>query len=353
MTGPNTYVPKHLRPIHDLFAAGGGWDHGIELLGLDPRFLLGFEWSPVASTTARLAGYPRLVADVSKLDPAAITEALNGQAGSPPCQGFTLQGHGKSRRDVPILLDAIRAIGEGRDPRAEVALLMEDARSVLVLEPLRWALQVRPAWVAWEQVPPVQVLWDAAAEVLRAHGYRVATGVLNTEQFDVPQNRQRAVLLGSLDRDVQLPPPVRSKFYPSTPARLDEGFDPWLTIQDVLPDRAGLACRSNYSTGGDTSRRGIRRSDQPAFTVTSKFDRNRWSNGDRMTPAEASVIQTFPGDHPWHGSTVDQVNTQIGDAVPPMFAAHLLAALGVGDLNLARKTHAQSTALPYVMGQLA
>ncbi|MFF3276546.1 DNA cytosine methyltransferase [Streptomyces chrestomyceticus] len=44
----------------------------------------------------------------------------------------------------------------------------------------------------------------------------------------------------------------------------------------------------------------------------------------RITAAEAGVLQTFPADYPWAG-TKGQQFSQIGNAVPPRLAAHLLS----------------------------
>ncbi|OII62184.1 DNA methylase [Streptomyces sp. CC53] len=44
----------------------------------------------------------------------------------------------------------------------------------------------------------------------------------------------------------------------------------------------------------------------------------------RITAAEASILQSFPADYPWQGNK-GQVFSQIGNAVPPRLAAHLLA----------------------------
>ncbi|MFE2140391.1 DNA cytosine methyltransferase [Streptomyces sp. NPDC059456] len=44
----------------------------------------------------------------------------------------------------------------------------------------------------------------------------------------------------------------------------------------------------------------------------------------RITAAEASALQTFPADYPWAGTKGAQFS-QIGNAVPPLLAAHLLA----------------------------
>ncbi|SCK54389.1 DNA (cytosine-5)-methyltransferase 1 [Streptomyces sp. AmelKG-D3] len=44
----------------------------------------------------------------------------------------------------------------------------------------------------------------------------------------------------------------------------------------------------------------------------------------RITAAEAGILQTFPADYPWQGNK-GQIFSQVGNAVPPRLAAHLLA----------------------------
>ncbi|MBT0772318.1 DNA cytosine methyltransferase [Kineosporia sp. J2-2] len=325
-----------LRAVHDLFAGAGGWEVGASYLGLDHRLGLGWEWAPLAATTARLAGLARVVADLSQMPVEAITEQLYGMFGSPPCQTFSAAGGAPGRRFMDLLLWAIREITAGRDPRRYVRTTTGDLRSVLVLEPLRWALHLRPEWMAWEQAESVLPLWEASGAALREHGYSVWTGVLQAEQFDVPQSRRRAVLLASRVRAVAAPEPVRSRYDPRNPGRLDAGLESWLTIGDVLPHRVGQTLRSNYGTGGDPAKRGLRRWDQPAATVTGKIDRFKWDGVEKVSVAEAAALQTFPATYPWHGERSGDIPQQIGDCVPPMLAAHCLAALGVGDLARAR-----------------
>ncbi|MFD0429251.1 DNA cytosine methyltransferase [Streptomyces zhihengii] len=82
----------------------------------------------------------------------------------------------------------------------------------------------------------------------------------------------------------------------------------------------------------------------PSATVTGKISRNRvLGPGDRtgrFSPAEAGMLQTFPADFRWAGSDVAQ---QIGNAIPPVLAAHVLsAALGLGDGALKQAVDALS-----------
>ncbi|MGL5824570.1 MAG: DNA cytosine methyltransferase [Nocardioides sp.] len=78
--------------------------------------------------------------------------------------------------------------------------------------------------------------------------------------------------------------------------------------------------------------------DQPAPTVLFGHRANdvrvlTHHGSRRITPMEAGILQSFPATYPWHGSRTKQYE-QIGDAIPPTLAAHILAALTGRPLGL-------------------
>nr|WP_107905624.1 DNA cytosine methyltransferase [Streptomyces chartreusis] len=245
-----------------------------------------------------------------------------------------------------------------------------DERTGLVLQPLWWVIErcKRPGSepfeaVVLEQVPAVMPVWKEYAKVLASLGYRTGRQLMHTEEFGVPQTRRRAVLMARRDRsappsrlrtDLLAPVPETHERYrppgdPSTgspkaghpetlplgdgkPAciSMEKALQSARKIKKELPARPPFTVISNYGTGGDPEARGRRDHDAPSATITGKVSRNRLvhkgtdvdlNKFDRFAPAEAGVLQTFPIEYPWQGNDVSQ---QIGNAVPPRLALHVL-----------------------------
>jgi len=204
-----------------------------------------------------------------------------------------------------------------------------------VLEPLRWALEAidsRKPYkaIVLEQVPAVLPVWEAYEDVLKAEGYATDSGILRTEEYGVPQTRKRAVLIACKDaKKMSLPEATHRPYQKGVKREIgDSRLDPWVTMGEVLNRPYPFLVISNYGTGGDPKARGRRGSWEPSATVTGKISRNRLVTKtgeelERFTFSEAGRLQTFPRDYPWSGNDVGQ---QIGNAVPPRLAIHVLSA---------------------------
>ncbi|MFD7259346.1 DNA cytosine methyltransferase [Streptomyces sp. NPDC059874] len=300
---------------------------------------MGVERETAAVATARAAGFERLHADVRSQEVRGYGWGdLDGYTAGPPCQTFSTTGNGAGRAALDHLVKAAELVAKGYLPEEAIALVHDetlDERSILVLEPLLVIARHRPQWILLEQVPTVRPIWEAFAAILAERwGYHVATDVLSAEQFGVPQTRKRAILAAHLEQPVKLPAPTHSRYYSQDPDRLDDGVHKWVSQAEALTS-AGLPVRgeyvrSNYGTGGDASKRGVRLAVRPAFAVTGKVGRNKWRIGDqeigRVTAQEAGVLQTFPADHPWQGTAAEQ-DQQVGNAVPPLLSAAVLTEL--------------------------
>jgi DNA (cytosine-5)-methyltransferase 1 len=349
----------------DLFA-GTGWGVACQRLGIKEA---GVEIMPEAVATREANGMETIYRDV--WDGLQLTAEQHRDAygsfglsiASPPCQTFSPAGNGAGRKALNDVLeaiqlhaykdvDALRVFGEKHDPR-----------TALVLTPLAYVWRDRPKLVAWEQVPTVLPVWQACAEVMRGWGYEVKVEILNAEQYGVPQTRKRAILVARRGGEVHLPIPTHSRYYSSNPSKLDPGVRKWVSMGEALgltgftaekvmgkgmverygsrPGRdseapafairasaggmepGGFVLRSNYGTGGDPTKRGERTIDQPCATLTSKADRMKWDGTRRLAAYEAAALQTYPPGFTWTGKTF----LQIGNAVPPLMAEAILAAL--------------------------
>lgn len=335
--------------VLDLFAGPGGWDLGAREIGLDA---VGIEIDGDALATRDAAGLSTHRGDVAAFDTADVPP-LWGLIGSPPCPAYSSAGKGGGRRDMDRVEECLRAMGEGRDTRAlyrdEITagdgdalfgFATEDTGSLLVVEPLRFALAGRPEWIVLEQVPPVLPLWESMAEILNEHGWHTWTGILRADEYGVPQTRERAILMASTVGRPAPPPSTHQRWAKGAkPAPVAEaGRERWRTMAGAVGwnpgDRVGFPRRNDRAgdagDAGEYRERDLRPASDPAFSLTEKA--RSWTRfghdgkDHRVTTTEAAVLQGFPADHPWKGSPSSQFR-QIGNAVPPPMAAAILRAV--------------------------
>lgn len=252
--------------VIDLFAGPGGWDLAALELGVHP---LGVELDATACQTRDVVGLRTLKADVAELDPADFAP-VDGLIASPPCQAFSRAGKRLGVQDQEAVTAVAQAMLAGVDLRERTIPRLKDPRSLLIVEPLRWALALKPRWVALEQVPDVLPFWRLIASALAGHGYSTWTGKLNAADYGVPQTRERAILLASLDRDVDRPAPTHADPRKGLPM----GYEPWVSMAEALgwiDGQVGFPRRSDRpDDAGEYRDRDLRDVDQPAQAVTEK-----------------------------------------------------------------------------------
>lgn len=299
------------RTIRVDYAGPGGTCEGLRMVGLANQ-AFGIEWDAAACATRAAAGHLTIRADLATYRPFHAPGSLWGYWASPPCQTFSGAGGKTGQLEIDRLGETILAERWGDAD-------LFDNRTRHVIDAARNATTLGAAWISMEQVPEVLPLWRALAHVLERHGYSVWCGVLCAADFGVPQTRRRAILMASRERCVQHPTPTHAE----RPGLFGES--PWVSMAEALGREFRLDRRQNGAP--------VLESSQPAPTVTAAAGgKGVWVflNADGpssyLTLDDALSLQAFRPDYPVQGSRREK-HEQIGNAVPPLMAAHIVATL--------------------------
>lgn len=285
--------------VVDLFAGCGGLSLGFEANGFKT---IGYEMDSNATKTYN----QNLLGECfnEKLTVETIYPKADVVIGGPPCQPFSVGGKQlglkDSRDGFPIFLSAIKQLKPD-------FLLFENVRGMLYKN-------------KWYLIEVIQEL-----EKLR---YHLDYSLLNAKHYEVPQNRERVIVIGSKEK-IRLPNKINrkitagqalgklafefdenSKFFTESMDRYVANYEKaskCVNPRDLYLDRPArtLTCRNLAGATGDMHR------------VRLKDGRRR-----RITVREAARLQSFPDWYEFVGTETNQYN-QIGNAVAPYFAYHL------------------------------
>jgi len=309
----------------DLFA-GTGWGVACQNLGIEE---FGVEIMPEAVLTRDANNMTTVYHDVWDGLQGGIHVDYDILIASPPCQTFSMAGNGKGREALDQVFKAIDDKAYTDANKLHNLGEQTDMRTALVLTPLAHVYRDRPQYVVFEQVPPVLPVWEACAREMQEMGYSTWTGNVNAEQYGVPQTRRRAILIARLDGvEAKAPTPTHSKYYSSTPTKLDEGVRSWVSITEALgvPEKT-------YLRHGKQKNAAVRSWAEPSATMAFGHDSASFGwvrkgtetpeDFTRITVEEASVLQSYPATFAWRGAKTKQF-LQIGNAVPPLLAEVIL-----------------------------
>jgi len=321
----------------DLFSGAGGMTYGFRKAGFVPILAVEKEKDFSATYSANIGDHV-ITSDISDIvDRGGIDTPADIVIGGPPCQGFSnLTGNRES--------DPRRAMW-----RFFMYVVESTLPKVFIVENVQNLVRS----------PEGLGIMEKGREL----GYDVSWGILNMSRFGVPQNRKRAIIIGSKIGPIQLPTPpdvqmtVREAFKsvplkpthreltasPATGPDLHIARNPTeislrryrlippggnrFDLQKLAPEITPQ-CWIRKTKGG-TDLFGRLHWDIPArCTVRCEFykpEKGRYlhpSEDRPITHWEAARLQTFPDSFRWFGTKI-RIAIQIGNAVPPVFAEFL------------------------------
>ena len=307
----------------ELFAGAGGTALGMENAGIQHILLNEHDKAACATLRKNKPSWNIIEGDVRKLN---FTE---GQAdivqGGFPCQAFSYAGN---------------------------KMGFEDIRGTLFFEFARCVKEVRPKIAIGENVKGL-VSHDGGRtlktmiSVLEELGYRVKFKIIRSQYLDVPQKRERLIIIG-VRSDLKIPisfpkekdyivsirealhncPKSEGQSYPEKKKKILDMIPPggyWRDLPvNLQKDYMGA---SFYMGGGKTGMARRLSWDEPSLTLTcspaqKQTERCHPEETRPLTVREYARIQTFPDSWIFSGS-VSQQYKQIGNAVPVNLGFHI------------------------------
>lgn len=319
----------------DLFAGAGGLSLGLKMAGWDVRVVVEYDATAIETHRKNMPDVLHLCDDIQDIDFCDYKGKIDLVVGGPPCQPFSVSGKQLGRLDIRDMVpEFVRVV---REVRPE-AFLMENVKGL-----------TSPRFLPY---------LEERIEELKNIGYDVHWQVLNAADYGIPQNRHRLFIIGV---------PFGTKFEFPIPTHGPNGSKKYRTVTEALEgcpvddsNRAKVVfCknpvlrRSPYAGMLLNGKGRPLNMDGPAHTIPASAGGNRThiidqkgvllkyhatllaggksKSGEvdgctRLTVRQSARLQTFPDWFEFVGRK-SQHYAQIGNAVPPEFAAIVAKAL--------------------------
>lgn len=315
--------------LASLFTGAGGLDLGFEKAGFHVVWANEYDstiWETFEHNFPKTKLDRRSIVAVSSSD---IPDDVDGIIGGPPCQSWSEAGAGRGINDKrgQLFFDYIRLLKE-KQPKF---FLAENVSGILH--------------------PKHAEAFSNIIKEFEGAGYVISWKLLNTNDYDVPEDRLRVIIIGyhnRLKKKFEFPEPQKYK-----PVLKDAIYDLRLAkpAKDKNKTNGDLLKIPNheYMNGGFStiymSRNRVRSWDEPSFTIQAggrhaplhpqapkmKFiEQNKriFVPGKehlyrRLSVRECARIQTFPDNFIFKYRDVADGYKMIGNAVPVNFAYHL------------------------------
>jgi DNA (cytosine-5)-methyltransferase 1 len=315
--------------IVSLFSGAGGLDFGFHQAGFQTVWANEFDstiWDTFEHNFPDTFLDKRSIIDVS---PSEVPDCI-GIIGGPPCQSWSEAGAGRGINDKrgQLFFDYIRILKE-KNP---LFFLAENVSGILL--------------------PKHKKAFENILDEFKALDYNVKYYLLNANDYGVPQDRKRVIIVGYHKKMGKIFTPPK-EILPK-PTLKDAIWDLRLAKPAKDKNYANDACKLNrpnheYMTGGFStiymSRNRVRSWDEPSFTIQAggrhapihpeapkmKFiEQNKRifvpgheDKYRRLSVRECARIQTFPDDFLFKYKNVADGYKMIGNAVPVEFARQL------------------------------
>jgi len=299
-----------VKRIASLFAGCGGLDYGF-LQNHDAYthvFVNDFDKDACASYE-RNFNIKAVCADIKTIECIPDCDILIGGF---PCQGFSMANPYRDEKDArnELYLEILR-------------LLNLKKPAYFLLENVKGLLNMGGYETKDDKKNHTGKIMKVILNDLKECGYKVKFKLFDIKEYDVPQKRQRVIIIG-VRNDIE--------FEPEWP----EPSKKALTLKDAIgdlpieynPEIQHVGTKHKCSVTGYLGNRELKW-DEASPTITGRGGgsggpviHNHPSLKRRLTVRECARIQTFPDTFVFSGS-VSSMYKQLGNAVPCKFSEHL------------------------------